>query len=103
MKHQHRATVSVIIPTLQKAVELDSLVRDCAAHPAVLEVIVVNNAAAPLAWDHAKVRVLAQGENIYVNPANKVVIVTFGAQPKPVDKEPVDPMVFFDAVVTALK
>ena len=69
MKHQHRATVSVIIPTLQKAVELDSLVRDCAAHPAVLEVIVVNNAAAPLAWDHAKVRVLAQGENIYVNPA----------------------------------
>ena len=32
-----------------------------------------------------------------------VVIVTFGAQPKPVDKEPIDPMVFFDAVVAALK
>jgi len=44
-----------------------------------------------------------QGQNIYVNPANNVVIVTFGAQPKPVDKEPIDPMAFFDAVVAALK
>jgi len=44
-----------------------------------------------------------QGQNIYINPAEKVVIVTFGAQPKPVGKDPVDPMVFFDAVVAALK
>lgn len=61
------------------------------------------------AWTEASVNdgafaaVGIQGQNIYVNPANKVVIVTFGAQPKPVEKEPVDPMVFFDAVVAALK
>jgi CubicO group peptidase (beta-lactamase class C family) len=44
-----------------------------------------------------------QGQNIYIDPVEKVVIVTFGAQPKPVEKEPIDPNVFFDAVVTALK
>jgi len=61
------------------------------------------------AWTEASVKdgafaaVGIQGQNIYVNPANNVVIVTFGAQPKPVEKEPVDPMVFFDAVVAALK
>ncbi len=43
------------------------------------------------------------GQNIYIDPAEKVVIVTFGAQPKPVEKEPIDPNVFFDAVVAALK
>lgn len=44
-----------------------------------------------------------QGQNIYIDPVEKVVIVTFGAQPKPVGKEPIDPNVFFDAVVAALK
>lgn len=44
-----------------------------------------------------------QGQNIYIDPAEKVVIVTFGAQPKPVGKEPIDPNVFFDAVVAELK
>ena len=43
-----------------------------------------------------------QGQNIYINPARKVVIVTFGAQPKPVGKEPIDPMAFFDAVAARL-
>lgn len=57
----------------------------------------------PSVKDGAYSAVGIQGQNIYVNPANNVVIVTFGAQPKPVDKEPIDPMVFFDAVVAALK
>ncbi|MFJ3482972.1 serine hydrolase domain-containing protein [Pseudomonas sp. NPDC090202] len=57
----------------------------------------------PSIKDGAFAAVGIQGQNIYVNPANKVVIVTFGAQPKPVDKEPIDPMTFFDAVVAALK
>ncbi|TDQ25964.1 serine hydrolase domain-containing protein [Phyllobacterium brassicacearum] len=43
------------------------------------------------------------GQNIYIDPVENVVIVTFGAQPKPVGKEPIDPNVFFDAVVEALK
>lgn len=60
---------SVIIPTLQRAKELHELVEMCAAHPRVLEVLVINNAPAPLAWDSPKVRVLQQAENIYVNPA----------------------------------
>jgi CubicO group peptidase (beta-lactamase class C family) len=44
-----------------------------------------------------------QGQNIYINPAKNVVIVTFGAQPKPTGKEPIDPFVFFDAVAAELK
>lgn len=44
-----------------------------------------------------------QGQNLYVNPAQNLVIVTLGAEPKPVHKEPIDPMVFFDAVAAALQ
>lgn len=69
MKRSSQCGFSVIIPTLQKAAELDPLVRACAAHPAVLEVLVINNAPRPLRWADAKVRVLEQGENIFVNPA----------------------------------
>lgn len=60
---------SVIIPTLQRAKELHELVEMCAAHPRVLEVLVINNAPEALAWESPKVRVLQQAENIYVNPA----------------------------------
>ncbi len=60
---------SVIIPTLQRAKELHELVEMCAAHPRVLEVLVINNAPEPLSWESSKVRVLQQAENIYVNPA----------------------------------
>ena len=60
---------SVIIPTLQRAKELRELVEQCAAHPLVLEVLVINNAPQPLHWESRKVRVLQQAENIYVNPA----------------------------------
>lgn len=60
---------SVIIPTLQRAKQLHELVERCAAHPLVLEVLVINNAPEPLAWASPKVRVLQQERNIYVNPA----------------------------------
>ncbi len=56
----------------------------------------------PSSADGAYAAVGIQGQNIYINPARRVVIVTFGAQPKPVGKEPVDPMAFFDAVAAAL-
>ncbi|MCV7506512.1 glycosyltransferase [Micrococcus luteus] len=60
---------SVIVPTLQRATELVPLVDMCARHPLVGEVIVVNNAPAPLHWHSDKVHVLDQEENIFVNPA----------------------------------
>ncbi|MCB2053209.1 MAG: serine hydrolase [Geminicoccaceae bacterium] len=44
-----------------------------------------------------------QGQNIYVNPTKRVVIATHMAQPKPLGKEPIDPMAMFDAVVAALR
>jgi CubicO group peptidase (beta-lactamase class C family) len=56
----------------------------------------------PSRKDGAFLAVGIHGQNIYINPTRKVVIVTFGAQPKPVDREPVDPLVFFDAVAARL-
>ena len=44
-----------------------------------------------------------QGQNIYINPAQNVVIVTFGDQPKPLRRNLIAPLAFFDAVVEALK
>lgn len=69
MSEKTRGMFSVVIPTLQRAGELQELVERCAAHSIVLEVLVINNAPAPLAWEYPKVRVLQQAENIYVNPA----------------------------------
>lgn len=69
MVHANSGQFSVIIPTLQFADGLDGLVRQCAAHPLVVEVLVINNASSPLRWESNKVRVLQQSENIYVNPA----------------------------------
>ena len=43
-----------------------------------------------------------QGQNVYINPTRNVIIATHMAQPKPLGKEPIDPMAFFDAVVAAL-
>jgi CubicO group peptidase (beta-lactamase class C family) len=56
----------------------------------------------PAIADGAYAAIGIQGQNIYINPARQVVIVTFGAQPKPTGKEPIDPLVFFDAVAAAL-
>lgn len=69
MAHQHPARISVVIPTLQRAPQLEALVRACAAHPRIAEVIVVNNATAPLDFSYEGVRVLQQEGNIFVNPA----------------------------------
>lgn len=63
------APFTVIIPTLQRAPELWPLVDQCAAHPLVREILVINNSEAPLRWDCPKVRVLQQQTNIFVNPA----------------------------------
>ena len=60
---------SVIIPTLQRSEQLQTLVERCSAHPRVLEVVVINNAPETLQWASPKVRVLQQKRNIYVNPA----------------------------------
>lgn len=60
---------TVIIPTLQRSQLLHPLVVQCAAHPLVEEVIVINNAPEPLNWSSPKVRVVQQESNIGVNPA----------------------------------
>jgi CubicO group peptidase (beta-lactamase class C family) len=56
----------------------------------------------PSIADGAYAAIGIQGQNVYINPTRNVVIVTFGAQPKPVGREPIDPLVFFDAVAAAL-
>lgn len=60
---------SVIIPTLQRSPELEEIARQCAAHPDVEEVLVINNAAVPLPFDTEGITVLEPGRNIFVNPA----------------------------------
>ncbi|GHC61137.1 serine hydrolase domain-containing protein [Limoniibacter endophyticus] len=52
--------------------------------------------------DKAFAAIGIHGQNIYINPAKNVVIVTFGAQSKPTGKEPIDPLEFFDAVAEEL-
>jgi len=56
----------------------------------------------PSGKDGAFAAVGIHGQYVYINPARRVVIVAFGAQPKPTDKDPVDPLVFFDAVAAKL-
>lgn len=43
------------------------------------------------------------GQYIYVNPRERVVIAVWGAQPKPVDKEPIANQDFFAAVTEAVR
>ena len=43
------------------------------------------------------------GQHIYVNPRERVVIVVWGAQPKPTDKEVIDDADFFAAATAALR
>jgi CubicO group peptidase (beta-lactamase class C family) len=57
----------------------------------------------PSIADKAFAAIGIQGQNIYINPAKNIVIATHMSQPKPVGKEPIDPLVFFDAVAEALK
>lgn len=53
--------------------------------------------------DGAYAAIGIEGQNIYINPSKKIVIAALMAQPKPLGKEPVDPMVFFDAVAAAVQ
>lgn len=63
------STFSVVIPTLQRATTLPMLLERLERSPAVAEVIVINNAARPLAVTGNKIMVLDQTENLFVNPA----------------------------------
>lgn len=53
--------------------------------------------------DKAYLAIGIQGQNIYINPAQNVVIAMTAAQPEPLGKEPLDPLVMFDAITAALK
>lgn len=52
--------------------------------------------------DKAYLAIGIQGQNIYINPTKRVVIAMTGAQPEPLGKEPLDPLVMFDAIAEAL-
>lgn len=52
----------------------------------------------PSREDQAYSAVGIQGQYVYVNPAHDIVIAQ-NAEPKPLGKEVIDPMAFFDAVV----
>ena len=52
--------------------------------------------------DKAYLAIGIQGQNIYINPAERVVIAMTSAQPEPLGKEPLDPLVMFDAITAAL-
>ncbi|TGN67104.1 class C beta-lactamase-related serine hydrolase [Paracoccus liaowanqingii] len=56
----------------------------------------------PSIADGAYAAIGIQGQTIYINPARGVVIATHMAQPKPLGREPVDPLVVFDAISAAL-
>ena len=56
----------------------------------------------PSIADGAFAAIGIQGQNIYINPTRNVVIATHMAQPKPLGREPVDPLVVFDAIAAAL-
>ncbi|MEE2860664.1 MAG: serine hydrolase [Pseudomonadota bacterium] len=56
----------------------------------------------PSIADGAFAAIGIQGQNIYINPTRNVVIATHMAQPKPVGREPIDPLVVFDSIAAAL-
>ena len=66
---------TVIMPTLQRSEVTPTLVDMYCAHPLVHEVIIVNNASTPYFRGHAKIRILDQNQNIFVNPAWNLGVV----------------------------
>jgi CubicO group peptidase (beta-lactamase class C family) len=56
----------------------------------------------PSRENHAYSAVGIQGQYVYVNPTHDIVIAQNAAEPKPVGKEVIDPMAFFDAVVECI-
>lgn len=63
------AGFSVIIPTLQRSDGLRQVALQCAQHPDVREVLIINNAPEAIGFSHPRLRVLQQETNIFVNPA----------------------------------
>ena len=53
--------------------------------------------------DEAYAAIGIQGQYVYINPAEQVVIAVTAAQPEPLGKEPVEPMEFLDAIVAAIE
>jgi CubicO group peptidase (beta-lactamase class C family) len=53
--------------------------------------------------DEAFAAVGIQGQYVYINPAADVVIAMTAAQPKPLGREPVEAMAFFDAIVAEIR
>ncbi len=53
--------------------------------------------------DEAFAAVGIQGQYVYVNPAEQVVIAMTSAQPEPLGREPVEAMAFFDTLVAAIE
>ena len=62
---------SIIIPTMQKDVEiLGKLISELQSDPCVGEIIVIDNACKGMTFaDSSKIRLLVQKENLFVNPA----------------------------------
>lgn len=62
--------VSVIIPTLQKNLELlNSLVKTLSSDISVSEIIVIDNSTKGYTYESDKVRVIVPKENLFVNPS----------------------------------
>ncbi|MCQ0971609.1 beta-lactamase family protein [Paracoccus sp. TK19116] len=55
----------------------------------------------PSIADKAYLAIGIQGQNIYINPTKNVVIAMTAAQPEPLGKEPLDPLVMFDAIAAS--
>ena len=56
----------------------------------------------PSRKDRAYSAVGIHGQYVYINPIHDIVIAQNAAEPKPVGKEVIDPMTFFDAVVECI-
>jgi hypothetical protein len=62
--------VSVVIPTLQKNLELlNNLVKMLDKDPSVSEIIIIDNAIKGYSFDSNKLRVITPKENLFVNPS----------------------------------
>lgn len=62
--------VSVVIPTLQKNLELlNNLVKILANDDSVAEIIVIDNSTKGYSFENDKVRVILPEENLFVNPS----------------------------------
>ena len=62
--------ISIVIPTLQKNIEmLNNLVRNLETDEAVSEILVIDNSCKGYTLECAKLRVIVPEENLFVNPS----------------------------------